>query len=521
MSLKMKRIGIIIAIIITLIVLSVVIANSLIKRKIVNLIDTLPKHISVNYEDIDVNIATGFVMLESPTLAIKGQTTDVTILETKLNSLRLEGLSVLKLVFDDTISLERLCFEKPQVIYHHNSLIKDQEYQDRNSNTFKMPFNIDYVKVSDASIDIRDMEDDSSMLRAVDINLDLMTVISETKTSKLPFSFETISIDAKDITYQLGNFELLSASRLTANNEESILTKVKLLTTYSKQELSKHINVERDHFNLSIRSILFKRPKFIIEQDERLGFVSENLTIKTPHFVIYRDKLVNDDLVEKKLYSELLNSLNFDLSIDHTSITEGTIVYQEKTKVNRAPGELEFSNVMADIKNLGNMYASTNPTDISINALFMEDTPLSTNWSFDANNSDGNFMYKTEIGQLKAAQLNQFMKPNLNIKLEGELLKTYFTIDGNSNTSRVDLKTNYDNFDIVILKDNGEEKNKFLSGLVNFFIAQNSDGEADGYRYSDTKTVERDKTKSVFNFIWKNVQSGLMSAMTGDGKRDD
>ena len=66
-----------------------------------------------------------------------------------------------------------------------------------------------------------------------------------------------------------------------------------------------------------------------------------------------------------------------------------------------------------------------------------------------------------------------------------------------------------------------KEKNKLLSSIINVFVSESSKDKGDNFRNSDTKEVIRDKTKSVFNFVWKNTQAGLLSAMAGDGEKDD
>src|SRR5690606_22311625 len=109
-----------------------------------------------------------------------------------------------------------------------------------------------------------------------------------------------------------------------------------------------------------------------------------------------------------------------------------------------------------------------------------------------------------------------FMEPNLNVQLNGEVNKTYFTINGNDHTSLIDLKLQYDHFNIAILKQNGKEKNKFLSAVVNLFVSKDSNNKSNEFRHGNAKDVERDKTKSVFNYLWINIKAGLLNAMTGD-----
>ncbi|MEO1032520.1 MAG: hypothetical protein AAFX55_14005, partial [Bacteroidota bacterium] len=118
-------------------------------------------------------------------------------------------------------------------------------------------------------------------------------------------------------------------------------------------------------------------------------------------------------------------------------------------------------------------------------------------------------------------EISQFTQPNLNVNFKGELKKTYFNINGNPYYSDIDLQVNFEDFQVIVLKKNGKEKNKFLSSLVNMFVSTDSDNSANQFYHGNINKIERDRTKSVFNFVWKNLESGLVSAMLGSGKKKD
>ncbi len=110
------------------------------------------------------------------------------------------------------------------------------------------------------------------------------------------------------------------------------------------------------------------------------------------------------------------------------------------------------------------------------------------------------------------------MESNLNMRVKGEIDKTYFTINGNNYTSHIDLKLKYDDFDVFILKENGKVKNKFLSNIISFFVSKNSNDASEDFRHGSESEVKRTVNKSVFNYFWLNIKAGLLEAMTGDGK---
>jgi hypothetical protein len=137
-------------------------------------------------------------------------------------------------------------------------------------------------------------------------------------------------------------------------------------------------------------------------------------------------------------------------------------------------------------------------------------------WTFDVNNKTDLFEFQAEIDNLHASYMNQFMEPNLNILLEGELYKTYFTISGTDNTSNIDFKIKYDAFDVNILKDGGKDKKELLSKVVNIFISKDSESSKKTFKEASRHDIARHKTKSVFNFIWISARAGLIKAMIID-----
>src|SRR5690606_40624820 len=111
-------------------------------------------------------------------------------------------------------------------------------------------------------------------------------------------------------------------------------------------------------------------------------------------------------------------------------------------------GELSFTKMNVDIKNISNTYDQSEKTTLDIDAVFMARTPLKVKWEFDVNNVNDAFVFRVDIGKLPAADLNPFSQPNLKVKLVGELLKTYATVSGDANTSRVDMRVNYEDFKV-------------------------------------------------------------------------
>lgn len=519
---KNRKIFIGLTLFISLLIACLIITKSVVKNKLEKNLTSLPEHISLIYENVDINLLSGDINLEKPLLTIKGQTTKKINAQVNMEFLAVKGFSYWDYFFNSTLSIDNVEFNVPKVTHYYNKLTDTDKGSQSILSKLNQTINIKNIAVNKGQLKVYNVENDSiiSEVNKIDFLMTNFSKDASTKSSAL-FNFETSSLIIKDIKHQVGEYENLYVDNLSIDNNEVVLSNLKLKTKYSKKELSKIIEVERDYFDLEIPKIEIKNQKLDFNNTKLIGVDCNSITINNPTFNIYRDKLVADDLVEKYLYSKMLRDLNFKLNIDLITVLNGTISYQEKVKAQHVAGKLDFTAFNAKLTKISNTYLDTDKTKIDVNCNFMENTPLKVEWFFNVNNVNDDFVFKADLGNLNADSLNQFMKPNLNLKLEGDLIKTYFTIDGNSTASKIDLETKYNKFDVIILKENGREKNKLLSGLVNLLVSKNSNNKPDHFRKSNTKKVTRDKTKSVFNFVWKNTQAGLLSAMAGDGKKDN
>jgi hypothetical protein len=327
-------------------------------------------------------------------------------------------------------------------------------------------------------------------------------------------------LTGNDFKWAVNTYDNLRIDDLEVTNDQAIFQGFKFRTKYDKDEYSTLLKQERDHFDLKIQAITFSDLDFGFNDAERLYLKSDKVLVNSPNVEIYRDKLVADDHTHKPLYSKMLRELDIELGLDTIQISNGTIAYLEKVNSDKPVGRLDFSQLDATISNLGNTY-NTESTSIAVNSRFINNSPLKVNWNFRVSDTTDQFVFKADLGRFQAAHMDQFSQPNLNVDFNGELQQTYFTISGGPQLSRIDLKIKYDDFEVLILKKDGKEKNKFLSTIVNIFVSKDSEADKTNFRYGQSDHIERDVTKSVFNYVWLNIKQGLLSAMTGDGKKED
>ena len=110
-------------------------------------------------------------------------------------------------------------------------------------------------------------------------------------------------------------------------------------------------------------------------------------------------------------------------------------------------------------------------------------------------------------------------KSNLRTKISGQLDELYFTTSSNATEAVGDIKIKYKDLEFKVLGKDRLKVNKFLTKVGSLFIDNGSKADSKGYRYGEIKT-ERDPTKSYFNYIWLQIKDGIISVLTGSGKKE-
>ena len=488
------------------------------KSEIINAINTkLPPNIKLEYSQVTTSILTGSVELDS--LSARLFNSDKNLISTlNTNKLKVSGLNLWQLMFNATVSVNTIIFENPNLQYYQ----KEQELPQKEiatDNTFDKIIRVDEISIINGNLKVYE-SNDAILLTSIDsINFTLNKLSSDANKlkEKIPFNYKDFQLKAKQLFFNLSNYEELKVETLAIENNKLNLKNLAIAPKYTKEELSTKIVVERDYFDLHIPELTINKLNLGFTNN-RFFVTADTSNITKPNLIVYRDKRVADDLTIKKMYSKMLRDLTFNLAFSEVKINEGYMSYAERVEDTDKAGKIFFNTINANLTNLSNTYKEGLKTVISVNSQFMGKSPMRLDISFDVNNKQDYFLASGQFKNFNAEIANTFFKSNLNAKAEGEIEQIYFTFNGNNVGSKGDLKMKYDEFKFEILNKNNKV-NKFLTAIGNLFINDGSKTDKDGYRHGEIK-VERNTTKSFFNYLWINVQDGLISTLTGSGDKE-
>ena len=171
------------------------------------------------------------------------------------------------------------------------------------------------------------------------------------------------------------------------------------------------------------------------------------------------------------------------------------------------PGKLTFDDFNATINNVNNTKIKGLPTLVSVDAnfKFYGTAPTTATWKFDVKDLDDKFTIGANIQKLSADNVNLFVRPYLNVTLDGKIDYVKFDYYGSNagiaGKFYFKYKDMYVNF---INKNNGKER-KILSTVANWFVKNESTGEPEHVKIEK----KRDPEKSFFNMVWQGIMEGL------------
>jgi hypothetical protein len=463
---------------------------------------------NISYEDLDIRLLGGSFTIRNAYLAPKDST--ATQLQQgafgKIATIEVQHFNLWALLKDNKIKVKKVIIDTPEIVLHY----REKKYNANDD--FVKPFK---NTISTGSLEIRNgnfkMLDSLQhfVVKASNISFDLnnIRIDSATVEENIPVRYRDYNFSCDSLFYRAGNFYDITAGNIKSSDSTLAIGNFKMIPKHTRRQFNSIIAKEKDQFAITVDSINVPRADW--------GFFRDKLYVHTPEVVlqrvnanIYRGKMVKDDPTRKKLYSELLRSLKFDLKVDKLLLKNSVIVYEEQPEYKSPPAKVSFSKFYATISNV---YSPVNKgklpnTTIAVQCLFMKSAPLHVSWSFNTLDTSDAFTITGHLRNIKSEEVNPVSKPLMNATTTGDIEEVKFTFNGNKERARGTFALEYDDLKVTIYqKDEPKKKNKFITAVANLFV-KNDSKEA---LKNTTVEIERAKDKSVFNFLWKFVQEGL------------
>jgi len=338
-----------------------------------------------------------------------------------------------------------------------------------------------------------------------DVNLNQIKSDKNILKQDIPFEIKSRLITAKNINLDAGKHYRLKVASFKNHGKQTDLQNFEFLPKYSRKAFSKVIAKEEDLYTIRTKHIA------ITDKDSKIG---KNTVINLDKIIIdnldcniYHDLAPPDDNDVRYMFSKKLRDVKFPLFVNQIQIRNSDLTYEEDAENANKPGKLTFDDFNATIKNVNNTKIKGLPTLITVDSdfKFYGTAPTTVTWKFDVKDLDDKFTIVGNIQKLSADNVNLFVRPYLNVTLDGKIDYVKFDYYGSSAGIAGKFYFKYKDMYVNFLnKKNGKER-KVLTTVANWFVRNESTGEPEHVNIEK----KRDPERSFFNMLWQGIMEGL------------
>ena len=290
---------------------------------------------------------------------------------------------------------------------------------------------------------------------------------------------------------------------------------------YPKYTFSRELGYQTDRMDVDFQGIKIRGLNFRdLLNDQKLNAI--RVEVNNTRFEAFRDKRVPfPEWHTSPMPQDLLESLDFDLMIDTLWLNNARITYGEMVEKSVNPGEIHFSDMQVRLTNVTNdsMRILRNPVmGLSARGQIMNKGLMNAQLNLKLNHPSDTFAFHANLTRMNLPEFN-----SLSVNLFGVEIKSgngsvdTVNIFGNKDYAIGHLYFPYRKFKIKMINRQKGNRGGIGDGILTF-LANNILLKSNNRRFGRPIRVgqifyQRDPQKSIFNYLWKGVLSGVESTL--------
>ncbi|WP_262147611.1 AsmA family protein [Chryseobacterium foetidum] len=384
------------------------------------------------------------------------------------------------------------------------SAVKKPQAKSKKNTVPEFLAQVGYINIINGKIKQSSNSKEKLSVGKFDIKLKTVKADANTLMGSLPFTTASHYVKAEKVNLDAGKYYSLKADEIVNSGKKTDITNIQYLPKYSRQAFSKVIAKETDLYTLKAKKISISDRATSFGKDGIIDI--EKIFIDGLNCNIYHDLAPPDDIAVRYLFSKKLRDMKMPMFVKNVVLKNSELVYEEDADNSNIPGKILFNNFNADISNVNNGKIKGRPTVISTNAEFdfYDNAHTNVTWKFDVLDRVDKFTIKGNIQKLSAENVNLFVRPYLNVTLDGNIDYLKFDYYGDSQGIAGRFYFKYNDMYVNLLNKKGKER-KLLTTLANWFVKNESTGEPDHVVIEKKREPER----SFFSMLWQGIMEGL------------
>lgn len=473
----------------------------------------------------DVKIHPRKSILDS--LALIGQYKRI-VLDGSLNTLMVKNIDIVRLLLHQEISIDSFLLIKPSIDIRLNTKIKADDRGDFTKDIISQTLSygkIKFLALENAKVRWMGASKDTSVYFSCDsVSLNIYDLYTDSVIIKKqePVVFSELVFEGSNFNLNvIKDFSLTARKIKYCNSKDNVsLEKIVFKNTLNKIAFTHQQRFEKEWYSVNVARVSIQSNNTLDWVDG--GYVSiDKIKIEQPHITIYRDKRLENAIgKEKQLLSPMIRNLPVPILIDTIEAVQGTIKYQEVVEKGKKAGEISFTNFMLKAHHLTNIDSllKKHPLfNVAVKANLLGSAPLAVKLSFPIQDVADKFYASGNIQKMEAVALNTLLINMLFIEFKkGTIHSVSFDLTADKERARGTLDVHYSGLKFVILDttelfDHKMHKNKKVLGFIANTLLKSNNIPGSKKYVQGTINALRPKNKSILNYLWLSIKSGLTS----------
>ena len=446
-----------------------------------------------------------------------------------IESVSLNGFRLFRLIFSDELSINKIEIEAPSIdierAFSEGSGEDMMTLFDRGQgegNQMVQNFSISETEISGLSIQLSETDGESYFsIESADFYL-ADIYISENEDESPPIPVREFGFDMQNIYYRMdGGLYILSAEQTDFSSASGTfnLSQFQLLPAYEEAEFFRQVGYRTDRIVLTTSDIQVTGIDFdhaILSEQ----LIAEGLSVDQADVIIFRDKNYpqQEERDHKPLPQEMIRSLTVPIHIADVSVQTSSIRYEELHEDAIERGAVYFNDLyvsMPDFTTIDSLMTQYGALSIDTASKFMDTSDLNVQFTIPYNENLQHI--QGTLAQTDPQILNPVFEPLAGVQIESGIVQSVrFEMQLTDIRAIGNAEVIYDDLQIRLVDRETAEAN-LVRRVGSFFIntfAIRSENPPEDPRPGEVD-FEREPEKSVFNYWWKSLQSGLMDSVGG------
>jgi hypothetical protein len=483
-----------------------------------------PKNKNQEYSINELTFSTADRQIQAKQLEVKRKLKSSSEDQFELNIpfLVMNGMDIDNAYQNDQFLFESIKVDKPSFKLYNNSndSVKFDPFKANlypYFESFADIFASKSLHVNDAEITI--FQNEKKKLQEK-ISFDLVKLRIENKPSKGFLHAEEFSFRIPKVTRQKKLYKY-DIDEISYSSISNLFTARNIIITpnFNKEIYQKQVGFQSDYFEGKIDSIFIVQPN-IRKWFDREELVGKMLSVNGLNLNIYRDKRVPfDENRRPKMPQDLMKSAEYSFMIDSFKLINSRINYTEQPLIGDSEGKIRFSEIEARLMPFTNMKSSTGKIPdfrVEATATIMDSCQVKTSMNFQMNHPENLFTATGSLSSFNMHILNPVLEPLAFLSIRsGRVDQFQFKFSADQTKSVGDLFFGYNNLRISVLetKNGNTKESKFASFLANSLMLRSKNPKGKEQLLPNEINFQRDQKRSVINYTWKSVFSGIRNTM--------